>query len=190
MIESGELLEHAVVYGEYKGIPKRAVEAALEAARRDVEERDAALKARAEAAAERAAAEASAAGPLPSEEQAPLPPLPLGAGVVVLRVDVQGAASVRRLLPASSCVSVFLVAESEAALAARLAARGTESPRSLATRVATARSEAARAAEFDFVVVNAENDVEGTVEALGAIVDAERCRSSRRLTTTAVEEKN
>ena len=187
MIESGELLEHAVVYGEYKGIPKKAVAAALEAARRDVAERDALLKTRAEAAAERAlaAAAAGASGSLPSSEEdaapPPAPPLPLGAGVVVLRIDVQGAATVRRLLPSHSCVSVFLVAESEAALAARLAARGTEEPGALATRVATARSEAARASEFDFVVVNTENDVGGTVEALGAIVDAERCRSSRRL---------
>ena len=105
MIESGELLEHAVVYGEYKGIPKKAVAAALEAARRDVAERDALLKTRAEAAAERAlaAAAAGASGSLPSSEEdaapPPAPPLPLGAGVVVLRFDVQGAATVRRLLP-------------------------------------------------------------------------------------------
>lgn len=177
MITNEELLEHAVVYGEYKGIPKKAVAAALDAAKKDVEERDAALKERAEEAAEAAAAAGSSS---PSEE--PLP-LPLGAGVVVLRLDVQGAATVRQLLPARSLVSVFLAAESEAALAARLAARGTESPSALATRVATARSEAARAAEFDFVVVNAEGDVGGTVEALGAIVDAERCRSSRRLSS-------
>lgn len=183
MISSEQLLEHAVVYGEYKGIPKKAVEAALEAARRDVDERDRALKERAAEATEEAAVGSPSPSPSSSSQQpAPSPtPLPLGTGVVMLRLDVQGAATVRKLLPPQSCVSVFLVAESEVALAARLAARGTETPEDLATRVATARSEAARAAEFDFVVVNAENDVQGTVEALGAIVDAERCRSSRRL---------
>ena len=194
MISNDELLEHAVVYGEYKGIPKRAVEAALEAAREDVEERDRLLKRRAEEAAEAEVGEkdeeggsppsapsAAAAVPAPSDPSSPPPPPGAGAGVVVLRLDVQGAATVRSLLPPSSCVSVFLVAESEAALAARLSARGTETPQALATRVATARSEAARASEFDFVVVNAEDDVDGTVEALGAIVDAERCRSSRRV---------
>lgn len=178
MVSRGELLEHAVVYGEYKGIPRKAVEAALEAARRDAEREVAILRGGAEGEA------AAAPSPASPSSSSPPPAPPSGAGVVVLRLDVQGAATVRALLPARSLASVFLAAESEAALAARLAARGTEGAGALATRVATARHEAARAAEFDFVVVNAEGDVEGTVGALGAIVDAERCRSSRRLPPT------
>jgi guanylate kinase len=120
------------VYGQHKGIPRRAVDAAV------------------------------AAG-----------------DDVVLRLDVQGAATVRALLP--GCVSVFLTAESEAALAARLAARGTESGAALAARVAAARAEAARASEFDYVIVNAQGDVDGTVDALCAVMDAEKLRAARRL---------
>lgn len=43
---------------------------------------------------------------------------------VVLRIDVQGAATVRTMMP--EAVSIFLVAESEAKLVQRLVARKTE----------------------------------------------------------------
>ena len=91
-IQEGRLLEHAVVYGEYKGVPLDQIEAAL-ARGTDV----------------------------------------------VLRLDVQGAAAVRRLLPARRLTTVFVAAESEAALAARLVGRATEPVEQLVTRVATAR---------------------------------------------------
>jgi guanylate kinase len=45
---------------------------------------------------------------------------------VVLRLDVQGAATLRRLVP--DCISIFIAAESERALAERLVARSTELP--------------------------------------------------------------
>lgn len=76
-IDNGRLLEHAVVYGEYKGIPRQQVEDALD---RGTD--------------------------------------------VVLRIDVQGAATMRRLLP--GLVSVFIVADNEAELVQRLVSRKTE----------------------------------------------------------------
>ena len=98
------LLEHALVYGEHKGIPRSGVEAAL------------------------------------------------AAGCdVALRVDVQGAAALRDLLPGA--VRVFLVAESEAALVARLTARKTDAVDALATRVGTARREVGEARHFDYSCV-------------------------------------
>lgn len=78
-IEEGRLLEHAVVYGEYKGIPRQQVEEALE-----------------------------------------------NKTDVILRVDVQGAATMRKLLP--DMVSIFLVAETEQELVQRLVDRKTEPP--------------------------------------------------------------
>ena len=61
---------------------------------------------------------------------------------VVMRVDVQGAATLRTLIPGA--VHIFLVAESEAKLARRLVARKTETVDKLVTRVQTAREETAR----------------------------------------------
>ncbi len=54
-----------------------------------------------------------------------------------MRLDVQGAATVRRLMP--EVVSIFLAAESEAALVGRLVGRATEPLDKLLTRVQTAR---------------------------------------------------
>eukprot|EP00891_Asterochloris_glomerata_P007280 jgi/Astpho2/7280/Aster-01586 len=126
-IDQGQLLEHATVYGEYKGIPKQQVTTALQ---RGTD--------------------------------------------VVLRIDVQGAATVRKLMPAA--VTIFLVAESEHQLGHRLVARKTESPETLLTRVQTARDELARTHEFDYVVVNRDGKLEQTVAQLAAIIDAEKCR--------------
>ncbi len=92
MIEQKELLEHAVVYGDYKGIPKSEVRKGL------------------------------------------------ASGLdVVLRVDVQGAATIRSLVP--QAVAIFLIASSEEEMVSRLRGRQTEDPGRLAMRIATAREE-------------------------------------------------
>ncbi|CAI5516222.1 unnamed protein product [Closterium sp. NIES-64] len=131
MRDGGELLEHAVVYGEYKGIPKKQV-------------RDS-----------------------------------LARGTdVVLRIDVQGAATMRSLL-GSSAVFVFLVAETEHALVQRLVRRKSESVEKLLVRVGTAREELGRRGEFDYVVVNADGQLEETVSTLCSIIDAEKLRAHR-----------
>jgi guanylate kinase len=97
---------------------------------------------------------------------------------VVLRLDVQGAATVRAMMP--DAVLVFLCAESEAALARRLFKRGTESPAQFARRVETARAETSRLDEFDYVVVNGEGGLEQAAARLGAIMDAEKSRRGRK----------
>jgi guanylate kinase len=76
-IAQGQLLEHANVYGDYKGIPRQQVDQAL-AAGTDV----------------------------------------------VLRIDVQGAATVKKLMP--DAISIFVAADSEATLVERLVSRKTE----------------------------------------------------------------
>src|SRR5450759_755210 len=58
---------------------------------------------------------------------------------VIMRVDVQGAATVRKLAP--EAVLIFLTTESEEALVRRLKARQTETAGNLSLRIATARQE-------------------------------------------------
>ncbi|GBG69988.1 hypothetical protein CBR_g4816 [Chara braunii] len=128
MIHENELLEHAMVYGEHKGVPKKQLRE------------------------------------------------PMARGKdVVMRVDVQGAATVRSIV-GNGAVFIFLVAESEAALTKRLIGRKTETPDKLLVRVKTAAEELRRMIEFDYVVVNEEGHLEETVRRIGAIIDTEKSR--------------
>jgi len=131
MIEQEELIEYAIVYNDYKGIPKQQVREAL-AHGKDV----------------------------------------------VMRLDVQGAASVRKLAP--EAVLIFLTTESEDALVRRLKARQTETAENLSLRIATARQELKRAAEFDYVIVNADGHLDETVNTVIAIIQAEHHRVNPR----------
>lgn len=131
MIELDELIEYAIVYNDYKGIPKQQVRAAL-ASGQDV----------------------------------------------ILRVDVQGATTIRKLAP--EAVLIFLTTESEAALVRRLKARQTETAENLSLRIATARQELKRAAEFDYLIVNADGRLDETIDTVIAIIKAEHQRVNPR----------
>jgi guanylate kinase len=134
MIERGELMEYALVYDDYKGIPKEQVHKAL------------------------------------------------ASGVdVVMRLDVQGAATVRRLSP--EALLIFITANSQAEMMQRLEARMTESPEELKLRIATARQEMQRLGDFDYVVVNAKDRLDDTVDTVLAIIKAEHCRVNPRKVT-------
>ena len=95
---------------------------------------------------------------------------------VLLEIDWQGAALVRRALPES--VSIFIVPPSQAALRQRLLGRAQDHPDVIESRLAEARSEMQHHSEFDYLVVNDEFD--RALEELQAIILAERCRGSRR----------
>ena len=131
MLERGELLEHAIVYDQYKGIPKKQVQEALESGKD-----------------------------------------------VIMRLDVQGAATIRRLVP--EAVLIFLTASSEEELIRRLKKRKTETPEGLKRRIATAREEMKRLEEFDYVVVNRDGHLDDTVKTIAAIITAEKCRVKQR----------
>lgn len=131
MIEQGELLEYAIVYNDYKGIPKKLVREAL-ATGHDV----------------------------------------------VLRVDVQGAETIRDLAP--DALLIFITTATEAELEERLRERKTESPEGLKLRIATARQEMKRIEDFDYVVINPAYQVDQTVDTLLAIIQAEHCRVTPR----------
>ena len=97
---------------------------------------------------------------------------------VVVRVDVQGAATLRRLLP--EAVLVFLAPASLEELERRLRRRRTEDEAVLGRRLETARREMEQQGLFHYVVVNADGRLEEAAGRLAAIIEAERRRPGRR----------
>lgn len=134
MIEQNELIEYAIVYGDYKGIPKAQVREALDSGKD-----------------------------------------------VVMRLDVQGAESVRKLAP--EALLIFITCESEEELERRLRERKTETADSLSLRIATARKELQRIEAFDYVIVNQDFHLDDTVNKVRAIINAEHLRVEHRKVT-------
>jgi guanylate kinase len=100
-----------------------------------------------------------------------------GAGTdIVLEVDVQGAASVRKLLMDS--VSIFILPPSYEVLRQRLIARGTDSPEQLAVRLRNAPEELKQYSDFDYVIIN--DEIERAAGQLASIIYAERARCMRQ----------
>ena len=93
---------------------------------------------------------------------------------VILKVDVQGAATIRRLAP--EAVFIFMIPGSFDELPRRLAQRMTESSPDMDLRLAEAREELARAEEFEYRVVNREDSLDQAIADIDAIVTAEKCR--------------
>jgi guanylate kinase len=93
---------------------------------------------------------------------------------VIMRVDVQGAATVRERLP--QVITVYLTTPTEEDLVQRLVERKSETPEDLKLRIAMARNEIKRLKEFDYCVVNAKGEQEKAVDHILAIVDAAQCR--------------
>lgn len=128
MIENNELLEHAIVYGDNKGISKEQVRQAL-ASGKDV----------------------------------------------VMRIDVQGAATIREISP--EALLIFLTTQNEAEMIERLKLRKSETKDGLENRIATARDELQRKNQFDYVVINRDGCLEEAVDTILAIIHAEHHRA-------------
>ena len=96
---------------------------------------------------------------------------------LVLEIDVQGAAQVKKKLP--EAVAIFILPPSREELERRLRSRGQDPDEEIARRLAKAREEIAASEEmYDFCVVN--DDVERAGREAQAIVLALRCGSARR----------
>ena len=95
---------------------------------------------------------------------------------IILELDVQGAASVRRLLMDS--VSIFILPPSYEVLRERLIARGTDSAEELSIRLRNAPEELSQYSAFDYVIIN--DEVERAVKQLASIIYAERARCMRQ----------
>lgn len=91
---------------------------------------------------------------------------------IVLVIDVQGARQVR--LKSRNTVGVFVLPPSFEILEQRLRGRSKDPEDAIQRRLRTARNEVAAFAEYDYVIVN--DELEGCVERLRAIVLAERAR--------------
>jgi guanylate kinase len=101
----------------------------------------------------------------------------MAAGVdIVLEIDWQGAAQIRRLLP--DAVSVFVAPPSLEVLRQRLTARGQDAPEVIERRMLAARSELEHAGECQYVIIN--QDFAAACQALVGIVDAARCRFAQQ----------
>ena len=131
MIAQDELLEYALVYDQYKGIPKAQAREAIKSGKD-----------------------------------------------VVMRLDIQGAATIRKMAP--EAVLIFIAVSSEIELAKRLKERHTESEEQLRIRLETARNEMEHIPEFDYVITNVDGKLDQTVDAALAIVIAEKCRTKPR----------
>lgn len=127
MIHDEELLEWALVYGQYKGIPKFEVRQAM-ASGRDV----------------------------------------------VLRINVDGAATVKQMAP--EAVFIFLAPASPDELRRRLTVRRTESSDEIERRLAVAAEELEQVHQFDYVVINREDRLDEAVGQIRAIITAEKQR--------------
>jgi len=127
MIERGELLEWANVYGNWYGVPKEPVKQALD----------------------------------------------VGQDVMV-KVDIQGATSIKKILPQAAFI--FLMPPSMKELITRLRERDTESTSDLALRLRTAEEEIEKLPMFDYVVVNKQGQIDRVVSQIKAIIAAEKLR--------------
>jgi guanylate kinase len=93
---------------------------------------------------------------------------------VIMKPDVQGARKIKELEP--DAVVIFLAPPSMDELGLRLYYRKTEDLKELATRLMLAGQEKQALSDFDYVVVNHHKRLDETVEAIKAIIQAEKCR--------------
>ena len=93
---------------------------------------------------------------------------------VIVRVDVQGAATIKRLIPGA--VLIFLAPGSTEELEERLRARATDEGAELRVRMDTAAREMALRATFDYVVTNTDGHLEDAVSQILAVIAAEKRR--------------
>jgi guanylate kinase len=129
MLQRGDLIESAKVYGYWYGVPKHEVKQGLDAGKD-----------------------------------------------LILKIDVQGAATIRNLLPGA--VLVFLTLTSLEEYERRLRQRKTETDTDLKVRLGKVNEELRSMLIFDYVVVNHEGQLDAAVDQIAAIVTAEKCRVS------------
>jgi len=94
---------------------------------------------------------------------------------ILLDIDTQGAAQLRRRYP--EAVLVFIVAPSMAELEQRLRERRSDAAGEITRRLDRAREEVKMWRQYDYLIVN--RDVKDAVEQLTGIIVAERSRTSR-----------
>lgn len=99
----------------------------------------------------------------------------------IVKVDIQGAATIKKIVP--EAVFVFLMPPSREECATRLKQRHTESPSDLALRIKTVEEEIKQLPLFDYIVVNKQDKIDLAVSDITAIIAAEKCRANPRRIT-------
>lgn len=96
---------------------------------------------------------------------------------ILLEIDWQGAAQVRRLFP--ECVSIFILPPSMGALEQRLRGRGKDNDEIIAKRMSAVREDVAHVAEFDYVIIN--DNLNEALRELNAVVLSATLRCAKQL---------
>ena len=97
----------------------------------------------------------------------------------IVRVDIQGAASIKKILP--HAVFIFLMPPSVEELEKRLRKRQSESLADLALRLERAKGEMKSLPLFDYVITSRPNKLNEVVSQIDAIVAAEKRRVKPRI---------
>ena len=92
---------------------------------------------------------------------------------LILEIDWQGAAQVRKLYP--DAIGIFILPPSMEELEKRLRGRGQDAEAVIERRLANAQAEIAHAQEFKYAIIN--KDFETARRELGKIIQAERART-------------
>lgn len=95
--------------------------------------------------------------------------------IVLLEIDVQGAAEVMKKYP--NAVSVFILPPSFEELERRLRIRGTETEEKIIKRLENAKSEMSRSKEYEYVIVN--DDLQSAIKDFESILRSECLKSER-----------
>lgn len=96
---------------------------------------------------------------------------------VIVRVDTQGAETIKRLVP--QAILIFIAPPSIPELKKRLRSRGLDDQKSVERRLDAAEREMDKLPDYDYVVVNRRNKLDEAIDQLAAIITAERCRVGR-----------
>lgn len=100
---------------------------------------------------------------------------------ILLEIDWQGAAQVRRLMP--HALSIFILPPSLPALETRLKGRGQDSAEVIERRLQAAREDISHVAEFDYVIIN--DKLDEALQQLAAVVTAAGLRRDTQLSRHA-----
>lgn len=95
---------------------------------------------------------------------------------VILEIDVNGAKKVKERCP--QAVSMFILPPSLTVLRDRLAGRGTDSAESVDERMQIAVKEIARAAEYDYIILN--DELGRACGEAAAVIRSMRCKAENR----------
>jgi len=97
----------------------------------------------------------------------------------IVKVDVQGAATIKEILP--QAVFIFLMPPSVEELEKRLRRRRSESSEDLSLRLERAKEEIESLPLFDYVITSRQNKLDEVVSQIDAIVAVEKCRVKPRI---------